>query len=176
MKSSEKYFTFSPAFYLITCLKKSPKNFEKVPILKIWQLVSFGDVKTQFGETSLKRCIFRYDFIFIFTNNATLIVIVLTKSSLCCILIFLGSIKYPKDKLCNSMNQYFNDKSSIFPSLSPWSCPPWDYLLMCRNVDQSKYAPTFLMEYNQNKSYVISAFREFHLHHLDIFGDADEIS
>ena len=44
---------------------KSPKNFEKIAILKIWQLVFYWDVKTYFGILPLKWCIFRhsmYDF------------------------------------------------------------------------------------------------------------------
>ena len=55
----KKYFIFLPAFYLIMCLMKSPKNFEKIAILKIWQLVSFWGVKTHFGEIPLKRWICR---------------------------------------------------------------------------------------------------------------------
>ena len=65
MKSSKKYLIFLPAFYLIMCLMISPKNFEIIALLKIWQLVSFWNVKTHFGEIHLKRCIFR-NFFFIF--------------------------------------------------------------------------------------------------------------
>ena len=50
MKSLKKYFIFLPAFYLIRCLMKSPKNFEKIAILKKWQLISFWGVKIHFGE------------------------------------------------------------------------------------------------------------------------------
>ena len=32
------------------CLMKSSKNFEKIAILKIWQLISFWGVKVHFGE------------------------------------------------------------------------------------------------------------------------------
>ena len=32
------------------CFKKSPKNFEKLAIFEIWQLVFFWDVKTHFSE------------------------------------------------------------------------------------------------------------------------------
>ena len=103
MKSSKKYSILLLPFYLIMCLMKSSKNFEKVPILKIWQLISFWSVKTHFGETSLKRYIFRNIFL-IFTNSTPLIVIALTKSSLCCILmiflLFFGFIRYPKDNFC----------------------------------------------------------------------------
>ena len=41
-----KYFISLPAFYLNIWLMKSPKNFEKTSILKIWQLVFFRGVKT----------------------------------------------------------------------------------------------------------------------------------
>ena len=34
MKSSENDFIFSPAFYLIMCLMKAPKSFEKIVIFK----------------------------------------------------------------------------------------------------------------------------------------------
>ena len=40
MKSSKKYSIFLPAFYPIMLLMTSPKNFEKIAILKIWQLFS----------------------------------------------------------------------------------------------------------------------------------------
>ena len=46
----KNWLIFSPVFYPIMCLMKSPKNFEKIAILKIWQLVSFWGVKTHFGE------------------------------------------------------------------------------------------------------------------------------
>ena len=62
IKISKKYFIFSSAFYLIMCLMKSPKNFEKIFILKKWQQVSFCCTKTDFGEIPLKRCIFRNEF------------------------------------------------------------------------------------------------------------------
>ena len=38
MKSSEIVFTFLSAFHLIIWLMTYPKNFEKISILKIWQL------------------------------------------------------------------------------------------------------------------------------------------
>ena len=41
MKSSDLVFILLPAFYLIIWLMISPKNFEKISILKIWQLVFF---------------------------------------------------------------------------------------------------------------------------------------
>ena len=49
IKSSEKHFISLPAFYLIMWLMISPKNFEKIVILKIWQLVFFWGAKTDFG-------------------------------------------------------------------------------------------------------------------------------
>ena len=49
IKSSEIVFIFIPAFYLIIWLMTSPKNFEKIAILKIWQLFFFWGVKTNIG-------------------------------------------------------------------------------------------------------------------------------
>ena len=40
IKSSKIDFIFLPAFYLIMWLMVSPKNFEKMAILKIWRLFS----------------------------------------------------------------------------------------------------------------------------------------
>ena len=48
-----KYFISLPAFYLVIWLMKSPKNFEKICILKIWQLVFSCGVKSGFGENKL---------------------------------------------------------------------------------------------------------------------------
>ena len=56
-----KYFISLSAFYLIIWLIILQKKFEKTSILKIWQLVFFRGVKTQFGEIPLKSYIFRYD-------------------------------------------------------------------------------------------------------------------
>ena len=64
VKSSENGFIPVPAFYLIMCLMKAPKNFEKIAILKIWELVSLGGGKTHFGKLALKWCIFRHEEIF----------------------------------------------------------------------------------------------------------------
>ena len=41
MKSSRNNFIFLPVFYLIMCLMKASRNFEKIAILKILELVSF---------------------------------------------------------------------------------------------------------------------------------------
>ena len=46
----KKMFIFLPAFYLIMWLMISPKDFEKIDILKLWQLVFFWGVKTHFGK------------------------------------------------------------------------------------------------------------------------------
>ena len=50
IKSSKMDFIILPAFYLIMWLMKLPKNFEKIAILKIGELVSFLGVKIQFGK------------------------------------------------------------------------------------------------------------------------------
>ena len=61
VKSSENCFILVPVFYLIMCLMKALKNFEKIAILKIWELVSLGGGKTHFGKLALKWCIFRHE-------------------------------------------------------------------------------------------------------------------
>ena len=53
-KITFKSFTdiiFLPAFYLSMWLMKSPKNFEKIDFLTIWELVSFWGVKTHCQNT-----------------------------------------------------------------------------------------------------------------------------
>ena len=60
MKSPEIVFIFLPAFYWIIWLIKSRKNFEKISILKIWQLFFFWSVKIYFGKLLLKWCIFSH--------------------------------------------------------------------------------------------------------------------
>ena len=60
MKSSEIVFIFLLAFYLIIWLMTSPKNSEKISILKMWQLVFFWGVKTYIDILPLKWCIFSY--------------------------------------------------------------------------------------------------------------------
>ena len=59
VNSSENNSIFLPAFYLIMCLMKASKNFEKIAILKTQDLVSFLGSKTHFGKLALKWCIFR---------------------------------------------------------------------------------------------------------------------
>ena len=61
MKNYKNNFIFLPVFYLIMCFMKAPKNFGKIAILKIWELISLGDVKTHFGKLALKWCIFRHE-------------------------------------------------------------------------------------------------------------------
>ena len=54
VKSSENGFILVLAFYLTMCLMKAPKNFEKIAILKICELVSLRGRKTHFGKLALK--------------------------------------------------------------------------------------------------------------------------
>ena len=61
MKSSENKFFSLPVFYLIMWLMKASKNFEKIFILKAWELISFEGVKTHFGKLALKSCIFMHE-------------------------------------------------------------------------------------------------------------------
>ena len=68
VKSSEIDFIFLSAFYLIICLMKAKKNFEKIAIFKTQELVSFWGVKTHFGKMPLKLSIFRQEKIQILTN------------------------------------------------------------------------------------------------------------
>ena len=49
-----KYFIFLPAFYLVMWPMIPAKNFEKIVILKIWELISHWSVKIHFGEIPLK--------------------------------------------------------------------------------------------------------------------------
>ena len=50
IKSSKIDSIFLPAFYLIMSHMALQKNFEKIAILKIWELFSFWGVKIHFGE------------------------------------------------------------------------------------------------------------------------------
>ena len=61
LKKSDFFFILLPAFSLTIWLMTSQKNFEKLVILKIWQLVFLRGVKTYFGILPLKRCIFRHE-------------------------------------------------------------------------------------------------------------------
>ena len=54
IKSSKYNFIFLPAFYLIICPMKAPKNFGKIAILKLWDMFSLGSPKTHFGKIALK--------------------------------------------------------------------------------------------------------------------------
>ena len=53
-----KQFNFLPVFALIMCFMKAPKNFVKIAILKIWELVSLEGVKTHFGKLALNPNIY----------------------------------------------------------------------------------------------------------------------
>ena len=61
MISLKNDFIFSPAFYLIMCFMKASKNFGKIFILKTWELISLGYVKTHFGKLALKWCSFGHE-------------------------------------------------------------------------------------------------------------------
>ena len=61
MKSSKSNFIFLPVFYLIIWVMKAPKNFGKITVLKIWELITLGSVKTHFGKIALKWCNFRHE-------------------------------------------------------------------------------------------------------------------
>jgi len=57
---------FKNWFHFFTCISPdylmvSSKNFEKIAILKKWQLVFFWCVKTYFGEIPLKWCSIRHE-------------------------------------------------------------------------------------------------------------------
>ena len=68
IKSSEIILIFLPRFYLIISLMTSPKNFVKLPILKTWNLVFFGGIKTYFGIIPLKWCFFKHEEINVWTK------------------------------------------------------------------------------------------------------------
>ena len=53
-KNSGNNFIFLPAFYLIMRFMNAQKNFGKITILKIRELVSLGVVKTYFGKLAMK--------------------------------------------------------------------------------------------------------------------------
>ena len=53
-KKFKKQFYFLPIFYLVMSLVKAQKNFGKISILKIWELISLGGAKTHFGKIALK--------------------------------------------------------------------------------------------------------------------------
>ena len=81
MKSSGSNFIFLIVFYLIIWVMKAPKNFGKITILKILELIFLGGVKIHFGKLALKWCIFRqekkcfnwyYDVAFYQIKNLTL--------------------------------------------------------------------------------------------------------
>ena len=75
VKSSGNNFIFLPVFNLIICVMKASNNFGKIAILKIWELISLGVVKTHFGKLALKWCIFRHEKINILTDIMSLLLI-----------------------------------------------------------------------------------------------------
>ena len=68
IKSLDIIFIFLPEFYLIIWLITSPKNFEKILILKTWQLVFFWGIKTCLGNLPMKWRFFRHEKINISTK------------------------------------------------------------------------------------------------------------
>jgi hypothetical protein len=54
MFSSGSNFIFLLVFYLIMWVMKAPKNFGKITILKIRELISLGGLKTHLGKLALK--------------------------------------------------------------------------------------------------------------------------
>jgi hypothetical protein len=68
IKTSEIIFIFLTEFYLILWLMTSLKNFEKILILKTWQLFFFWGIKTCFGILPLKWCFLRHEKINILTK------------------------------------------------------------------------------------------------------------
>ena len=61
MVKHSDFLIFLPAYSLIMWFMRSSKNFEKIAILKISELVSFWSVKTYFSKTPQKWCIFRHE-------------------------------------------------------------------------------------------------------------------
>ena len=100
----KKIFISSSAYSLILWLMRSPKNFEKIANLKIWQLISIWGSKTNFGKTPLKSCIFKHQKKNAFYQYGSLVVFVLTKCSLYGLYMifwsFLRTIIYSKDNFC----------------------------------------------------------------------------
>ena len=72
MKSSGNNFIFLPVVYLIMWVMKASKNFGEIAILKIWELISLGGVKTHF-KLALKWCIFRHEKINVLGNIVLLL-------------------------------------------------------------------------------------------------------
>ena len=64
-KNSKIDFIFLPAFYLIMWLMAPTNSFEKIAILKKWQLVFYWGVKNYFGAMPLKLCIFRHEIFYL---------------------------------------------------------------------------------------------------------------
>ena len=60
-KFKKQILSFLSAFYLIMWLMKASKNFEKIFISKIWELVFIWGVKTHFGLLPSKWSIFIHE-------------------------------------------------------------------------------------------------------------------
>ena len=97
------YFLSSFAYSLVMWLMRSPKNFEKIANVKIWQLISIWGSKTNFGKIPLKWCIFKHKKN-VFYQYRSLVVFALTKCSLYGLYMifwsFFGTITYSKENLC----------------------------------------------------------------------------
>ena len=74
-KSSESNLIFLTVFYLIIWVMEALKNLGKIFILKTWELISLGGVKTHFGKVALKWCIFRHEKKNILTDIMSLLLI-----------------------------------------------------------------------------------------------------
>ena len=117
MRSSEIVFIFLSVFYLTIWLMTSPKNFEKISILKIWRLVFFWGVKIYFGKFLLKWCIFRHGKIW-FSQIMPFNIYHFHFNAVCIVSRwyfdhFWGPWHTQKT-IFASMNQYFNGKLSLF--------------------------------------------------------------
>ena len=104
----QKLFHFSTWILLM----KSPKNFEKIAILKIWWLLSSWGVKSQFAEIPFSGMI-----IFIFTHNAPLMLL-FSPNKLYVVSSWYFDYFWEQWHLQKTtfayMNQYFNDKLGLF--------------------------------------------------------------
>ena len=60
-KKFRNYVYFSTCILPDYMAHRSPKNFEKIAILNILEMVSFWGVKTHFSKRALKWCIFRHE-------------------------------------------------------------------------------------------------------------------
>ena len=110
-------FILLPAFYLIIWLMTSPKKFEKIFILKILQLVFLWGIKIYFDKFLLKWCSFRHGKIWfskIMPFNSYHFHLMQSLLYLDDILIIFWDPDVHKKTIFASINQYFNDKLSLF--------------------------------------------------------------